>query len=59
RVRGLVSEFSKDSSGDVYLVSEDDLKHLLAILSNEGIEFGNCSLGSVVNGNIAFKLIIS
>ncbi len=58
RVKGLIIEYSKENKGDVYLMTEEDAKEFFAILSNEGIKFDS-SLGGIVNGNIAFKLIIS
>ncbi len=58
RVKGLIIEYSKETKGDVYLMTEEDAREFFAILSNEGIKFDS-SLGGIVNGNIAFKLIIS
>ncbi len=57
-VKGLIIEYSKDNKGDVYLMTEEDAKEFFAILSSKGIKFDS-SLGGIVNGNIAFKLIIS
>ncbi len=58
RVKGLIVEYSKENKGDVYLMTEEDAREFFAILSSEGIKFDS-SLGGIVNGNIAFKLIIS
>ncbi len=58
RVKGLIAEYSKENKGDVYLMTEEDAREFFAILSNEGIKFDS-SLSGIVNGNIAFKLIIS
>lgn len=58
RVRNLISQYSEDNNGDIYLMKAENIAHILAILSNEGIEFDD-ALVSTADGNVAFKLIIS